>query len=191
MVPALQSYLHQHKSLSIPGIGTIYIERTPARSDFTNKQILPPGYHYRFDRFFDTPDKQFFSFLARKKNMADYEAMRWYNEWAHELSTRLRTGSTFTWEGIGVIRKSDAGDILFETFAPIDAFLSPIPANRIVRSNSSHTMLVGDREFTNLEMSGYLNDADKHQPRKKPWAIYAFIFGALLLIVLFLYMYKN
>ena len=39
MVEALYSYLLQHKSLSIPGLGTIFIERVPAQSDFVNKQL--------------------------------------------------------------------------------------------------------------------------------------------------------
>jgi hypothetical protein len=191
MIPVLTSYLHQHKSLSIPGIGTIYIERTPARSDFTNRQILPPGYHYRFDRFFDTPDKQFFSFIARKKNIADYEAMQWYNDWAYEISARLKTETAITWEGIGALKRTDTGDIEFETNAPIDAFLQPVPATRVIRTNTSHTMLVGDREFTNVEMTGYLNENERQPVQRTPWAIYALIVGLLLIIVFFLYLLRN
>jgi hypothetical protein len=191
MIPALSSYLHQHKSLSIPGIGTIYIERTPARSDFTNKQILPPGYHYRFDRFYDTPDKHFFSFIARKKNVADYEAMQWYNEWAYEISAKLKADSIVSWEGVGALKRNDSGDVFFETLAPIDAFLQPVPANRIIRTNTAHTMLVGDKEFTNLQMSGYLHDNDKQPLQKTNRAIYALIIGLLLIIVLFIYFSRN
>jgi len=191
MIPALNSYLHQHNSLSIPGIGTIYIERTPARSDFTNKQILPPGYHYRFDRFYDTPDKQFFSFIARKKNVADYEAMQWYNDWAYEISAKLKTESIVFWEGVGALKRHDSGEVFFETLAPIDAFLQPVPATRIIRINTSHTMLVGDKEVTNLEMSGYLNDNDKQPVRKTNWAAYALVVGLLLIIVFFIFLYRS
>jgi hypothetical protein len=191
MIPALNSYLHQHKSLSIPGIGTIYIERTPARSDFTNKQILPPGFHYRFDRFFDSPDKHFFSFIARKKNIADYEAMQWYNEWAYEISAKLKADSIVFWEGVGALKRNDSGDVFFETFAPIDAFLQPVPANRIIRTNTSHTMLVGDKELTNLQMTGYLHDNEKQPVRKTKWALYAFITGLLLIILLFFFLGRS
>lgn len=189
MTPALNSYLHQHQSLSIPGIGTIYIERTPARSDFTNRQILPPGYHYRFDRYFDTPDRQFFSFIAKSENLADFEAVRWYNEWAMEMGSKLQSELSILWDGVGTIRKTESGDVQFETIAPIDACLPPVPANRIIRTNTSHTMLVGDREFTNLQMSGYLNDPAKQTVPRKPWLMYAIVIGALLLIVLFLFLY--
>jgi hypothetical protein len=191
MLPALNSYLHQHHSLCIPGIGTIYIERTPARSDFTNRQILPPGYHYRFDRFFDTPDKNFFSFIARARNIQEFEAIRWYNEWAYEVGARLRKESVLQWEGIGTISRNDTGDVVFETFAPIEAHLVPVPAERIVRINTAHTMLVGDKETTNLQMTGFLSDSDKRSTRKNNWLIYGLLAVALILLVVFLLMYKN
>jgi len=191
MIPTLNSYLHQHKSLSIPGIGTIYIERTPARSDFTNKQILPPGFHYRFDRFFDTPDKHFFSFLARKKNIADYEAMQWYNDWAYETSAKLKSDSIIFWEGVGALKREDNGDVVFEPMAQIETFLLPVAATRIIRSNTAHTMIVGDREFTNHQMSGLLQDTDKQPVQRAPWAIYALAVGLLLIIVFFLYLSRN
>ena len=79
MFEELNSYLYQHKSISIPGLGTIYMESLPASIDSSSKNILPPLYYFRFDKYFDAPDKEFFSYLASEKNMADYEAIRWYN----------------------------------------------------------------------------------------------------------------
>ncbi len=191
MLPALNSYLHQHHSLCIPGIGTIYIERTPARSDFTNRQILPPGYHYRFDRFFDTPDKNFFSFIARAKNIQEFEAIRWYNEWAYEMGARLRKESVIEWDGVGTISKNESGDVVFETFAPIEAHLLPVPAERIVRSNTAHTMLVGDREVTNIQMTGLLNENEKRPGQKSNWLLYGLIAAGIIALVVYLLVYNN
>ena len=105
MTEVLTSYLLQNKSLSIPGLGTIYIERIPAQTDFVNKRILPPGYHFRFDKYFDAPDKDFFTYLAQQKDMADYEAIKWYNEWAYELRSRLRNDNEEVWPGVCSFRK--------------------------------------------------------------------------------------
>ncbi len=60
MVKLISTYLIQNKSVSIPGLGTIYVERVPAQSDFVNRQLLPPAYHYRFDKYFDAPGKDFY-----------------------------------------------------------------------------------------------------------------------------------
>src|SRR5690606_16028798 len=89
MVNLICSYLLQHKSISIPGLGTIYVERIPAQSDFVNRQLLPPAYHYRFDRYFDVPARDFFIFLGARKNIKDYEAIKLYNEWAQTLRNEL------------------------------------------------------------------------------------------------------
>jgi hypothetical protein len=189
MTAALNSYLQQHKSISIPGLGTIYIERTPALTDFTNRQLLPPGFHYRFDRYADAPDKDFFSFLAIRKNIADYEAMQWYNDWATDLRNRIRSDDQVVWEGVGVFKKDLSGDIVFEASAPLVSHLYPVPAERIIRSDAAHTMLVGDKEVTNVQMSGYLNDPVERE--KSSWWIYALIIAALALIILFYHFYKN
>ena len=72
----LTSYLLQNKSISIPGLGSMYIERIPAQTDFVNKRILPPDYHFRFDKYFDAPDKDFFAYLAQQMNRGDYETIK-------------------------------------------------------------------------------------------------------------------
>src|SRR5690606_17787775 len=102
MSDILNSYLVQHKSISIPGMGTIYVEDVPARSDFVNRQLLPPFSIYRFDKYFDAPDREFFAYLALHKQMADYEAIRWYNEFAYNLRAQIRNGGQAVWDGIGV-----------------------------------------------------------------------------------------
>ena len=189
MESALNSYLQQHKSISIPGLGTIYIERTPALTDFTNKQLLPPGFHYRFDRYSDSPEKDFFSFLAIHKNIADYEAMQWYNDWATELRNKIRSDEPVLWSGVGEFRKDGSGEIVFEATAPLVSHLKPVSAERIIRSDASHAMLVGDKETTSMEMSGYLNE--NAEKERKSWWIYAAIIAALALIILFYHFYKN
>jgi hypothetical protein len=133
----------------------------------------------------------FFSFIARKKDIADYEAIKLYNEWAYEIGVKLREHAAIQWEGVGVIAKNESGDIFFEAKAPIDASLSPVPANRIIRSNTSHTMIVGDKEYTNVQMSGYLNEPEKRQANKSNTGLWLLAAGAVIIIVLFLFFYKN
>ena len=190
MVAALNSYLIQHKSISIPGLGTIYVERTPAQSDFVNKQILPPSYHYRFDRYFDAPDKDFFTYLASQKEIADYEAIRWYNEWAYDLRNQIRTKQEVLWDGVGILKTDVTGEVVFEPHQSIVSYLQPVPAERVIRSNAEHTMLVGDRERTNTEMTDYLKEETVYV-EKESWWIYALIIAAIALIVIFFHYYKT
>ena len=184
MIEILNSYLILHKSISIPGLGTIYVERKPAQSDFVNRQIIPASYHYRFDRYFDAPDKDFFTYLAAQKEIADYEAIRWYNEWAYELRNKIRTQHEVHWENVGTLRTDPSGEIVFEAQHKLIGFLQPVPAERIIRSNAKHTVLVGDRELTNTAMSDYLNEETVHV-EKESWWIYALILATVAVVVIF------
>lgn len=193
MTEALTSYLLQHKSISIPGLGTVYIERIPAQTDFINKQILPPSYHFRFDKYFDAPDKEFFTYLAQQKDIADYEAIKWYNEWAYELRNRLRIDEVVEWKGVGLLRKDVSGDIVFEASGAIPSPQQPAPAVRVIHSHTQHTMLVGDREVTREINAQEANEyeAEETPAAKNSWWIYALIIAAIALSAIFFHFYKN
>lgn len=188
MMDVLKSYLVQHKSINIPGLGTIYLERVPARTDIVNKQLLPPQYTYRFDKYFDAPDAAFFSYLAEHKNVEDYEAIKWYNEFAYNLRAEIRTNEKAEWEGIGIFKKDLSGEIIFEDDSRQPAGLIPVMANRIIRNDASYHMLVGDKETTTVQMSELLND--NVHVEKESWWIYALILAAIALCVLFFHFYR-
>ncbi|THU40036.1 hypothetical protein FAM09_09120 [Niastella caeni] len=203
----LVSYLLQHKSISIPGLGSMYIERIPAQTDFVNRRILPPDYHFRFDKYFDAPDKDFFTYLAKQQNIADYEAIKWYNEWAYELRSKLREGQVVEWAGIGSLKKDISGEIIFESAGRIPSLQEPTPANRVIHSHSQHTMLVGDQEVTRkISNTDYVsNESDSNvtsgdemppdyyeePPKKRGWWIFALVIAALALSVIFFRVYKS
>lgn len=205
----LVSYLLQHKSISIPGLGSMYIERIPAQTDFVNRRILPPDYHFRFDKYFDAPDKDFFTYLAKQQNIADYEAIKWYNEWAYELRSKLREGLIVEWEGIGSLKKDISGEIIFESAGRIPSLQEATPANRVIHTHTQHTMLVGDQEVTrkisnadtiepavsdNNVISGDEQAPELYEeqpPKKKGWWIFALVLAALALTVIFLRMYRD
>lgn len=184
----LRTYLLQKSSISIPGLGTIYVERSPARSDFINRQLLPPSYHFRFDKYFDAPGKDFFTFLASRKNIEDYEAIKLYNEWAHSLRNNISPDQSSTLEGIGVLKRDVSGEVVFEPANPPDTFSVAVPVHRIVRTNAKHTMLVGDREVSNVEMSDYLHEVHKE---KTSWWIYALIIAAVALTAILFHFFRG
>ncbi len=190
MIKLISTYLLQNQSVSIPGLGTIYIERTPAQSDFVNRQILPPAYHYRFDRYFDTPGKDFFTFLSVRKNVDDFEAIKMFNEWALDLRTSISgIDQAIELEGIGSLKRDTSGVVVFEPSVKPQAYTPPVPAERIIRTNAKHMMLVGDKETTNVEMSDYLQE--ESAGKRSSWWIYALIIAAVCLIAIILFYYQN
>jgi len=188
MIQLVNNYLLQHKSVSIPGLGTIYVERVPAQSDFINRQLLPPAYHFRFDKYFDDPEKEFFTFLATSKNIPEYEAIKLYNEWALNIRNGIDTEHNTLLEGIGALKRNASGDIVFEPFSALKTYDVAVPAERIIRTNARHAMIVGDMETTTMEMTDYLQEVHKE---KASWWIYALIIVAVALVAIFFHYFIN
>ena len=178
MLQVLNAYLFQHRSISIPGLGTIYLETFPAHVDIADRTVLPPVYRFRFDKYFDAPEKEFFSYLAAQGKMLDFEAIRWYNEFAFDLRNRIKNEDEVPWQGVGILRKDDAGNILLESVTAPEFTQHPIPAVKVKHQDAVHTMLVGDRERTSSEMNEWLQDDATVRKRLSWWVI------ALVLVVI-------
>jgi hypothetical protein len=189
MVQLVKTYLLQNNSISIPGLGTIYVERIPAQSDFVNRQLLPPAYHFRFDKYFDAPGKEFFTYLAAKNNVEDYEAIKMYNEWALQLRNGISADHATVLEGLGSLKRDMSGEVIFEASGNQDMYSQPVAAERIIRTNAKHTMIVGDKEVTNVEMSDYLQDDGRR--KKTSWWVYALILAAAALAAIFFHFYTS
>src|SRR6476469_5211820 len=189
MISTLNSYLIQHKSICIPGLGTIYLEKIPAINDFSNRQLLPPSYKYRFDKYFDAPDKEFFSFLASNQNIAEYEAIKQYNEFAYDLRDRIRKEERFDWPQVGILMRDATGEIQFKSEMIQPQFIRPVQAIRVIRQDARHAILVGDQELTTDHMSELLSE--EVYVEKESWWIYALIILAVALVILFIYLYQH
>ncbi len=189
MYEVLNKYLYQHKSISIPGLGSLVAETIPAVSDFANKQLLPVQYKFRFDKYSDAPDRGFFVYLSMKNNIPDFEAIKIYNEFAFDLRNRIPSNEGAVWQGIGVFKKDFGGEIVFEPYASPYEFYAPVKAERIIRSDATHSILVGDKEKTNYEMTELLSDGTYVE--KESWWIYALILAAIGLSILFFHLYSN
>jgi len=171
MFAVLNAYLFQHRSISIPGLGTIYLETLPAEADVADRTMLPPVYRFRFDKYFDAPDKEFFSYLASQRNMLDFEAIKWYNEFSFELRNRIRAEDEVSWDGVGILKKDGSGNVFFESARAPAFFLQPTPAIRVQREDAQHTLVVGDRERTSGEMNEWLQEENAGRRRLSWWVI--------------------
>lgn len=191
----LNKYLAQHKSISIPGLGALVAENVPAITDFVNRQIHPVQRKLRFDKYFDAPDRDFYNYLAHQQNIPDFEAIRWYNEFAYQLRNQIRTDGSATWKGIGLFTRESNGEISFEQFRSAYELFPTIAAERVVRTSVNHSILVGDKEKTTEEMTEYFNE-DKKAPAALPvseitWKKFAWVLAALAALVLIFHFSRN
>jgi hypothetical protein len=184
MYAILNKYLFLNKSIPVPGLGTICMESLPATIDASTRTISPPVYRFRFDKFFDSPDKDLFTYLSAQQHISDYEALRQYNDFAYSLRDRLNYFREAAWEGLGMLKKDDMGEIHFDSTISTPGFLQPVPAEKVVHANAKHMLLVGDRERTNREMSDWFAEEPVHG--NSLWWMIALITGiAAALIIMF------
>jgi hypothetical protein len=184
MYDILNKYLFLNKSIPVPGLGTICMDNLPATIDASTRTIHPPTHRFRFDKFFDSPDKELFTYLSAQQNISDYEALRQYNDFAYSLRDRLNYFREASWEGLGILKKDDMGEIHFESSISNPLFLQPVPAEKVVRANAKHMLLVGDRERSSGEMSDWFAEEPVHGNRL--WWLVALIGGiAAAMIIMF------
>jgi hypothetical protein len=185
MYTILNRYLFLHKSIPIPGLGTICLESQAATIDASTRTIHPPVYRFRFDKFSDSPDKDLFSYLSTQQKISDYEALRQYNDFAYSLRDRLNYFREAPWEGLGVLKKDDMGEIHFESSILNPSFLKAVPAEKVVRTNARHMLLVGDRERSSREMSDWFAEEPIHG--NKLWWLVALIGGIAAAVIIMIH----
>jgi hypothetical protein len=185
MYRILNRYLFLKKSIPVPGLGTICMETQPASIDASTRTILPPIYRFRFDKFFDSPDKDLFAYLSAQQDISDYEALRQYNDFAYSLRDRLNYFREAPWEGLGILKKDDMGEIHFESSISTPSFLQPVPAEKVVHANAKHMLLVGDRERSNTEMSDWFAEEPVHGNRL--WWLVALVGGIVASLIIMIH----
>jgi hypothetical protein len=185
MYTILNRYLFLHKSIPIPGLGTICMESQAATIDASTRTIHPPVYRFRFDKFSDSPDKDLFAYLSAQQKISDYEALRQYNDFAYSLRDRLNYFREAPWEGLGILKKDDMGDIHFESSILNPSFLQPVPAEKVVRTNAKHMILVGDHERSSREMSDWFAEEPIHGNRL--WWLVALVGGIAAALIIMIH----
>jgi len=176
MYSELRKYLLLHHELPIPGVGSINLERQPAAFDFANRQILPPAYRIIFREGSVQASRRLYGWLAASLGVTERDAILKFNDFVFELRERLDRGEKLEWQGVGHLNKGLGGIWHFKPGEESIPEGDPVPADKVLRSRSSHSVRVGEDERTSEQMREYLHT----EPVQKntAWAI------ALILLVI-------
>ena len=191
MIDILNSYFVQHKSISIPGLGTLHQQREPAILDAGTGQFMPPVFTYRFDKFFDAPPKEFFHFVAGRKRIPEYEAIRLYNEFAAAFKSGIKMNDQAEWKGAGIFKMDPSGDILFEPLTkPFTLFL-PLKAEEISRPMPAPAEAMTLQEEEQSAATETVVEEAADDIAKPAWWIYALALIAFAILVLSIHFYNK
>ena len=163
--------LFQNKICRLPGIGTLVMVAHSAETDFVNARIKSP---------IETID-----FIAENKEEKIFNE---FSAMSELLQSNLNENGSFLLRGIGTFKKDNAGDIQFAPITIDPIFTPPIAAERVIRQDGEHAILVGDQQTTNVEMTEYFSE----QPLLKDrWWVWAIILAAISVGAFSFYFYQH
>ena len=68
--------------------------------------------------------------------------------------------------------------------------MQPVQAEKVIHKDAEHSILVGDKERTNVEMNEYYSDEEEGSAKYK-WWLWAAILGAVAIGAIVLYVVQN
>ena len=169
MRDSLYEFLILHQKLSLPGIGTIVLSRNPSQHDVAGRSFTPPSYLFRIESKNDKPSKKLFDWLSAVKGISEWEAIRALNDLSLELKKKLSDEGEASWEKIGVFRRDNNGDIRLDSPAGPMQGEKPLAAEKVIRVKAEHTVLVGERERSSVQMEEYF--AHSSPKRNYAWIV--------------------
>lgn len=179
MYDTLYKYLIFNRQVSLPGVGTISLQRNAARHSIADKIFTAPEYSFVIDSNNDKPSKKLFDWLSLVLGVSEWEAVRMVNDFSFDLKNNISSGSAVKWDNVGVLRRNDTGSIVLDPFTFELDNEEPVTAEKVIREKVEHTMLVGERERTSTEMEVILlTETEKEKSREWGWII------AIVLVVL-------
>lgn len=175
----IASYLFQHKSCPLPGLGTLSVINTGAEVDFSNKQIHAPQTIICFNDT-ETDAAGLLSYLSATSGVDQHEAEQALGHFCNSL----KAGAGTNWDSIGSFHVDASGKISFTPEALPAAFAQPVIAERVIHPDVAHQIRVGDKETTTTVMTELLNEQPEAKDR---WWIWAIVLGVIALVVLLIY----
>ncbi len=181
MYEALYRYLVKFREIDLPGIGVLALRMQPAGAEFVDHIFLPPKYFFSFEKMEDVPPEKLFSWLAVHLNITEQEAVIRFTDFIFEMNRQLKEGKAFHWHGVGTLQKEFSGEIKFNSESNLP-WLENVVAEKVIRENAEHTMLVGESEKTSTQMTELLHPGET---MKRPhWWIWPL--AVILAAVIFL-----
>jgi len=190
MLQLLHQYLIQHRSVSLPGLGTIQLQHIPAIINFTDHLIEPPALKAFLDDTQDTPGKSLFRYMSDKLGIEEWEAIKRLNDFSFDLKNDLKQGNEVIWHDVGTLKLDMDGTLQLEAVPVSNHHMYPLPAQRIIRSDANHIILRGDTEISgSFFPENQLQEV--YAPKKNRELLWVIIAALTGLALLFFYLYDT
>ena len=178
----LHKYFALTHKLYIPGIGTFVAAEKPAVLDFANKEIFIPPHDITYKNETAFADKNFFNFLCSQMHTEEWKAIIVFNDFVSHIKNVITHEGSFTIPGIGTLSQQAPGQYNFSQIETGINLFSPVTAERVIRKNAEHAVMVGVQEKTSVQMQYEIElqaTEDNAAKQKEKWWIPAVVLAAI------------
>lgn len=182
----LHQYLIIHKQLDLPGIGLLQVMDVPARYNAAEKKLYAPHPAIRCKAERMEVDSNVYNWMATQLATTVEIAQLEFHSFIDSMLSELTKHHQATWKGLGMFTKDDTGIIRFIWQKTIQQYLPSITATKIIRNGTSHKLLVGEKEATNIEVAQWLSP-DASSIQKKRWWFWMIVISVVIAIGMVIY----
>src|SRR5215213_9525097 len=183
VLASLTKYLVQYKRVSIPHVGTFEIVQESPKLHIGDKTITAPMFITKYVNNDRVPDHQF-HFIACCEKTEKEKLQEELSQFGKKLKNRIEN-SPFCWKGFGTLRYASSQVVFDPQSLEFDS-LKFIPAQKVMRQNVQHSVLVGDQQMTSHQVTNTLSKPGKRMPLYMIIGWILFIL-AVIAIILFLF----
>jgi hypothetical protein len=176
-------YLFQNKTCPLPGVGTLSVTEQTASFEMVEKQVLPPLPVISFSPAERSPE-DFLQFISRQANIPVQESTKRLEAYCEGLRT-LDAYAEEKIPGTGKFYINEEGSLVFRQEELPGYLLPPVAAERIIHPESTHAILVGDKESNSALMTEFYSEAEP--AKKSRWWIWALLLSLLAIAVIVIY----
>jgi hypothetical protein len=191
MFETLYFFLLRHKQISLPEIGVVSLEIHSAKIKFIDRQVLPPVLSFGFSPVTKPVGNRIFSWLSHHLAITHEEAKDRFAGFISDLKKQLQEGKEIIWRGVGKFSKGLMNEVVFEPEKKLLAFQEPVVAEKVIRENVKHVVVVGEREKTGSDISEIMAEQEETIVTTNNWWIWPVALIVLSLIFLAWYFSEN
>ena len=173
----LYKYLALNQKLTIPGVGSFIAEMEPAKLNFVERSVHSPLPLIKFTTDNTNSANDFCRFLAKEINIDEADAAGKFDAFSDEIKNSLNKNKSVALPGIGILTLQFGDTYSFTSQENIQSFFPHLNAERVIRKNTGHNLIVGEKEKTSAQMHEELLH-DK-EIRKDRWWIYAMVLAVI------------
>ena len=187
-LPAMQnkiaSYLFQHNTCPLPGLGTLTVLHSGAEADFTNKSIAAPTSFIEFSET-ETDTTGLLNYLAATSGGNTYEVSEALDHFCDNLRNKITQQPDVQLDTVGSFFVDASGKINFKQQELPAAFTQSVFAERVIHPDAEYQILVRDKETTNTVMTELLAPKSATKDRWWIWAIVLGLIGIATIVFYF------